>query len=226
MIRSYHAGFTLIELSIVLVVIALLISGVITGQKMIENARIQKIIYEIQDYQSVFSAFYENYKALPGDMIDATAVLPNGGTTSNGDGDRTILWDSSTTPSEGLLAWQHIELAEMMHFGGMPGSSTGNDAIVDETIPNSTVSPRLGFGVYTTSGVTQFIVGANDTSSHLNTGGYFTPLNLYSIDQKLDDGEAGSGAVSGGGTNCISGGYNVGTDAKNCYLTVQVDATL
>ncbi len=216
-------GFTLIELSIVLIIIGLITAGVIAGQRLIQTAQNQKIIEEIEVYQSVFEAFSTKYHSLPGDMIDATVALPNGGTTSNGTGNGIILWDNSTTPSEGLLAWQHIELAEMLVLDGMPGAYAGNDGIVGQTIPSSSSSSQLGIGVHYGSSENELIFGANNASSHLNSGVFFSPLQAFSIDQKMDDGSAGSGNISGYGTACLSGGeYDVTAEGSLCYITIQL----
>lgn len=68
-------SFTLVELSITLCVIALLIGALMGGRKMVERAKIQATIAEIQEYQSAFAKFYDTYGYMPGDMPDAQAKL-------------------------------------------------------------------------------------------------------------------------------------------------------
>lgn len=76
-------SFTLVEISIVMCVVALLIGSLIGGRKLVERAKIQATIAEIQNYQSAFAKFYDTYGYMPGDMPDAQAKLaPSGYTTA------------------------------------------------------------------------------------------------------------------------------------------------
>lgn len=79
-------GFTLVELSIVLVIIGLLIGGVIKGQSMIENAKIKRIISDTDGLVAAVYAYQDKFNALPGDdnSVGATAT---GACTTTGDGD-------------------------------------------------------------------------------------------------------------------------------------------
>ena len=60
-------GFTLVELSIVLVIIGLLISGLLVGQSMIKASKVQAQIRQLQQYDVAVDNFDLNYKGLPGD---------------------------------------------------------------------------------------------------------------------------------------------------------------
>ena len=68
-------SFTLVEVSIVMCVVALLIGSLIGGRKLVERAKVQTTIHEIQRYQSAFAKFYDTYGWMPGDMPDAQAKL-------------------------------------------------------------------------------------------------------------------------------------------------------
>ena len=50
-------GFTLIELSIVLVIIGLVVGGVVTGRTLIQSAQLQRQITQIKEYETAFVAF-------------------------------------------------------------------------------------------------------------------------------------------------------------------------
>ena len=62
-----NAGFTLVEIAIVLVIIGLLLGGVLKGQEMIENARIKNLINDIDGVSAAIYAYQDRYKSLPGD---------------------------------------------------------------------------------------------------------------------------------------------------------------
>lgn len=61
-------GFTLVELSIVIVIVGLLIGGILIAKSMIETSRLQKLISTIQQYEIAVDNFKTVYNnALPGD---------------------------------------------------------------------------------------------------------------------------------------------------------------
>jgi prepilin-type N-terminal cleavage/methylation domain-containing protein len=72
--RAYkrQQGFTLVELAIVLVILGLLVGGVITGQNLIRAAELRSVTVEFAQYQSAVLQFRDRYRALPGDMNNAT----------------------------------------------------------------------------------------------------------------------------------------------------------
>jgi prepilin-type N-terminal cleavage/methylation domain-containing protein len=70
--KNYH-GFTLIELSIVLVIIGLIVGGVLVGQDLIRAAYIRAQISQIEKFNTAVNTFYGKYQALPGDMNYQTA---------------------------------------------------------------------------------------------------------------------------------------------------------
>jgi prepilin-type N-terminal cleavage/methylation domain-containing protein len=69
-----RAGFTLIELSIVLVIIGLIIGGVLVGRSLIEAAAIRAQIAQIEQFKTAVNTFRTKYNAIPGDMLDTTAA--------------------------------------------------------------------------------------------------------------------------------------------------------
>ena len=60
-------GFTLVELSVVVLVAGLMLGAVVKGQSLVENARAQKLLNDIKNVEALIGA-YENAKGrLPGD---------------------------------------------------------------------------------------------------------------------------------------------------------------
>ena len=67
-----RAAFSLVELSIVLVILGLLTGGILTGQNLIRAAELRSVVTEFQTYQTAVMTFRDKYFALPGDMTNAT----------------------------------------------------------------------------------------------------------------------------------------------------------
>ena len=62
-----NKGFTLIELSIVLVIIGLLTGGILVGQSLIASARLQSFVSQMNQLDAAVALFKSNYRYLPGD---------------------------------------------------------------------------------------------------------------------------------------------------------------
>lgn len=96
-------GFTLVELSIVLVIIGLLIGGILAAQSMISAANTNKLVQRIQQFDVAVTNFKTKYKTIPG---DARAMGCGGGWDACDDG---ILIDAIGRPlvrqSDNGVAW-------------------------------------------------------------------------------------------------------------------------
>src|ERR1035441_8985409 len=88
------AGFTLIEVSIVLVIIGLIIGGILVGQDLINAAAIRAQVSQIEKYNAAVNTFRTKFNALPGDMNAATATAfgftARGAFAGQGDGNGLI----------------------------------------------------------------------------------------------------------------------------------------
>ena len=58
-------GFTLIELSIVLVIIGFVVGGVLVGQELIETAKLRAVVSQIDQIRVGANTFRTKYNALP-----------------------------------------------------------------------------------------------------------------------------------------------------------------
>lgn len=178
-------AFSLVELSIVLVILGLLVGGVLAGQSLIRAAELRSVSTEYSRYTTAMSAFRDKYLALPGDMNNATSFWTAGtcpGTnvnttspqanTCNGDGDGTIEQaEASSTTSNGCFRfWQHLALAGLVEgsFTGVPDSATygaGTSSFVTPNIPRSKLS-SAGWGI-------QYIGSITDSGSTFYYGGEY-----------------------------------------------------
>jgi len=83
--RAANQAFTLIELSIVLVVIGLLVGGVMAGQSLIKQALLRNLQTDVQKFKTAVMTFRDKYNCLPGDCANATTFWSNA-TNGNGNG--------------------------------------------------------------------------------------------------------------------------------------------
>ena len=185
--RKSSRGFTLVELSIVLVIIGLIIGGVLTGQQIIQNARINNAVNGIQAYQAQFQTYAQNYGTLPGDDPSALTRFPSLGQSANaanGNNDgkvgTAVSFDTTATTgtaTESLSVWAHLRAAGLVKnqvtsgstaiqppnpFGGIYGFQNG------------------AFGVFTTTSLCMDKV---------------TSGAAQAIDARLDDGTSNAGTI-------------------------------
>lgn len=83
---SKQCGFTLIELSIVLVIIGLLVGGVLVGTDLIKSAGNRAYVSQLQSYNAAVNSFKLKYNCLPGDCANATDY----GFTGNGNANAMV----------------------------------------------------------------------------------------------------------------------------------------
>jgi len=60
-------GFTLVELSIVLIIIGLLVGGILVGQSLIQSAKINRLVSDLRQCEIAVTQFYGKFKRYPGD---------------------------------------------------------------------------------------------------------------------------------------------------------------
>ncbi len=125
-----QAGFTLIELAIVLVIIGLLLGGVLRGQELINSARVKNLTRDFQNTQVYLYTYQDRFRAIPGD--DAQVVNHvNGTPAGNGTlGNARIEgeWDSAIANNESFLFWQHVRLANLAPGNPALGATNTNGA--------------------------------------------------------------------------------------------------
>lgn len=88
------AAFTLIELSMVLVIIGLLIGGILVGKDLIKSSENRAYVSQLVKYTAAVNTFKTKYNCLPGDCANITDY----GFTNNGDGNGMVS-GLSTQPS-------------------------------------------------------------------------------------------------------------------------------
>jgi len=121
-------GFTLVELSIVIVIIGLLVAGISAGKGLIDSAKLNAVVSDATKYQIAYNNFRGKYNAIPGDMATASGYFsncaPGDNSKCNGNGDGVIQADSvacgsfSSSIHEGFVAWRHLYLGGFVQNAG------------------------------------------------------------------------------------------------------------
>src|SRR5262245_26033538 len=130
MIRK-AAGFTLIEIAIVLVIIGLLVGGVVKGQELITSARVRSLIAQQDGAKAAFFGFQDRYRAIPGDYAAAgTGINCGAAACLSGDGSGYIDAPNSSGIHEEILAWHHLSASGFL--GGSYTMANSATAVADE----------------------------------------------------------------------------------------------
>jgi len=222
--RKKEQGFTLIELSIVLVIIGLIVGGVLVGQDLIRAAEIRATISQIEKYNTAVNTFRGKFNAIPGDMNLVTAStfgFASGGTRSatagQGDGNGVLDGEGGTgsllqAGGETGVFWVDLSssVAGNLIDGGFTVSTetgtpsatlTGTGAAAIGTyLPPAKLGRGAYIYVFEVGGLNYFGMsspsGATPLASGvLTTSAQLTVQQAYNIDKKVDDGVPTTGNV-------------------------------
>lgn len=222
-------GFSLVELSIVLVILGLLTGGILGGQSLIKAAELRAVATELDAYQASINAFRDKYRGTPGDFdkagrfwgyantgggdncSDPAADTGTGTDTCDGNGNGRLEQNYET-----FRFWQHLANAGLVQgeYTGVAGSGGTAHSLSGENVPTSKFS-NASWGVTNFEdypGFGGFYFDYNyGTGLHIgsewfvgwNTGPVFTPEEAWSLDTKIDDGKPTGGLVIASQTvNC------------------------
>lgn len=185
-VRDKRSGFTLIELSIVLVIIAILAAAILRSQSVIDTANVTEVIKSINDVRAAVGSFKQRYHYLPGDfpIAAATPEIPNvqaacrigGANAGNGNGRIDAI--ESACASEDLIRAELIKGDPLQpianRFGNVVLASAANSGATvafPATVQNVLVLTNISCAV------------------------------ALEIDRKIDDGDLSAGTVRGSQNN-------------------------
>ena len=218
-LRTYrkNAGFTLLELSIVLLVIGLVVGGVIAGQDLIRASEERKIVATVEKLRTAMNTFRSKYNCIAGDCAQISAYFPiadagngldlacwnalidNQGTTGTcvGNGDGYI--GSNNFMVEAALLFSHLGYAQLM-----PSPVLGQGLIAQEfglfVIPANSrveISYMLDDNTVSLDPGRSLLAMTKLSSEQFNN--VFTGREAQRIDEKMDDGLPRTGRVISGG---------------------------
>ena len=200
MIIRKQSGFTLVEIAIVLVVIGLLLGGILKGQQLINSARVRNLADQNSGVQAAYYGFVDRFRSLPGDMTAVAACAAVGAAVDplcagvpviGGNGDGRII-----TVTEAAAAWSHLSAAGFLT--GTYAGTTTTAALYRVGVPTGDIPPNAFQGPILLAHLdeyTQGNAGATVIRLAYSFGGNIPVPLLRDLDQKLDDGVAGSGVL-------------------------------
>lgn len=243
----HQRGFTLIEMSIVLVIIGLIVGGILKGQELIESSRQKNFISQIDRIKAGTTTFVDRFRAIPGDYSRITQ-LPNSGLLEPGNDNgvvgavtttnATVMTPVVSDTAENVEFFNHMLAAQLISGGSVVDTApTCFAGLCDAQSPlPASAFPRSGLNlVYGTHGTVQpkqthWLVASRWTTAAPATGtAILSPERAYQIDNKYDDGLPHTGNI-----RSDNGGNDCGTDAANttygattttvaCTLTVALE---
>jgi len=237
-----ESGFTLVEIAIVLVVIGLLLGGILKGQQLINSARVRNLADQNSGVQAAYYGFVDRFRNLPGDMTCAAAIAAVGAAVSS-DACTTVVGGNGNGRIDSIVeagaVWAHLSVA-----GFLTGTYTGTTAnaatyltgvATGEVPPNAFQGPIL---LAHTGDYLQDAARGTIVRLAYSFGGNIPVPLLRDLDQKLDDGTAGSGVLRsaaettdgtagtfgaiidytiGGGDDCVTtSAWNVDSSNQSC----------
>lgn len=242
------SAFSLIELSIVLIIIGLLIAGITGGASLIKSSELRAAMSEARGYAVAVNAFFTQFNSLPGDYN----VTVGGVSGAAGDADNQIEYFSgatlsaTVTHSEAAAAWIHLRYAAVID--NLPGTiALINESTTAPTFGTSSVAGSNAPSSRTRNNGWTFdyrtLTEGNNTAANQNvvvlTGNPLTGAttvntlvngtnvaaasligsDALSIDAKIDDGVANLGRIRGLNPVSTTGCYLAASNAAATYIT-------
>jgi prepilin-type N-terminal cleavage/methylation domain-containing protein len=183
--KNSQAGFTLVEIAIVLVIIGLLLGGILKGQEMITQAKIKNVINDFNGVTAAVNSYQDRYRALPGDdPTAATRWATQGAVSGGGDGAIAGAYNAPAkatyaSTDESNLFWWHLRLG-----GFVPGAVTAGLAAGLQP-PNAT------------NGIIGVQSGGLGYTSNIVCSSNLPDKIAIAVDTQMDDGTPAAGEIRG-----------------------------
>lgn len=210
-------AFSLVELSIVLVILGLLTGGILGGQSLIRAAEMRAVSTEFQRYSTSVYTFRDKYFQLPGDMSNATkfwgeqhatpatcqTTASTSALTCDGNGDGAI----TDSDYEMFRAWQHLANAGLIEgsYSGVKNGTPANAHTPGLNCPRSKLSNAAwsisslgnayGGDAVTYAGNHGNLLWFGRVTTQRAQSDILKPEEAWNIDTKVDDGKPGTGRL-------------------------------
>ena len=212
---SHKKGISLVELSIVLVIIGLLISGIVYGVNMVQRSKMLKVGEEFEKYTLMIHQFREIYRDYPGLMENAfekwgTSCAPTAaecnclGCSNWG---YYFGYSDATKVQDTVKIWRHLWLAGFLERE--TSLIAGWNVTPGAHVPTSVFSRNSGFVLDSGfrrhgnhgsnpkvfSNLEHQLILGEKAPSHFTFYPLFTPTEALYLIRKMDDGNALTGRM-------------------------------
>lgn len=186
--RRNHRGFSLIEISVVLVIVGLIFFLVVRNTSAVGSAKSKALISSIQQLRDASALFRERYKGTVGDLANASQLITSLSAADNGNGDGQI------SGAEANLVASHLAASQIMPSAtsllGTTGVSGAYNRIylVSYAVAASNASPCSGGTAVNNTAPAPAVLNVILVEA--------VPVDIArSIDQEFDDGNFNTGKV-------------------------------
>lgn len=234
---SKKSAFSLIELSIVLIIIGLLIAGITGGASLIKSAELRAAASEARGYQVAVNGFFSLYNQMPGDLskpISGSTIYagPATGQGENGkiqyyadDVQGTVCYTTNSNSaavacnSESVAAWkQLIATGTIDSTLALTFLTVGQSQIPGLDMPASKIKfAGWHFDYRNMVGAAGDYSKDSEASAMIQEGGAFLPQNVVVL-------TGATTAVTSDATTLVNGATNAATAALTGSDAFSLDA--
>ena len=200
--RARRAGFTIVELAIVLAAIGILLTGILKGQELINGAKIRAIVDRQNSIRIAWFEFVDHYGAKPGDFAGAEQFIAN--VTPIADLPAAtpplVFGDGLVEEGASALAMEHLTLAGLLRCQQCVDDDLYPDGMPIPTAENSPTN-QYGGVISIWHEDRYYAIHHPDTPPprpnrlQIHTGPRIPSNILAEVDRKIDDGLANSGGM-------------------------------
>ena len=226
---SRQSGFTITEISIVVIFIITIIMTVLGGMTLYDKGKIKMQISQLKQYKYAYESFKLEYNAIPGDYALASKKWAG---VLNGDGNGRINEDATTVDSI-RKEYEMVKFFEHLYLSNFIAENFYNSSLLNIGFPAIKLDSSMGMLAYGSEASSLYkpyqiskntlqrfnvALGLNVSQPQLGGGDKFndfigtsSPAIYSEIDQKIDDGNSREGmflahqAINSTQGSCLSG---------------------
>lgn len=193
--HPHSRGFTLFEISLVILIIGVLASSVFAIVSLTHSSKVLSAMANLQQMKAAILAFRTEYEKYPGDFQRAAQIWE--GETQNGNGNGRVEGTPGTT-GEDTHAWRQLFLAGIVETNYTGTVTAGEGYVQGQNIPGLDFRGGGIFlnymqNIYNNNGNAIIFALIGDSTSF--TAPSLTREEARNIDVKLDDGMADTGEI-------------------------------
>ncbi len=202
-----RSGFSLVELSIVLVILGLLTGGILSGQSLIRAAELRSLSTDIQRYKAATYSFRDKYFGLPGDLTNASSFWSSA-VNGNGNGKINMANNGANAVNEAFQFWHQLAASGLIEgsYTGISGSIGYADCNLGVNCPAARLDNAgwlvrykdavdIDTGWFTTTPVGNMLFVGPRSAGGSPQLRFLKTEEAWGLDMKLDDGRPAYGKI-------------------------------